>query len=167
MLAQSGNQAEIYTGEALGRAEEKLGRLRDNRTQLELVRQLSGREEAGEAMGALKAGIQTDAQKAVSRAVSNMRDVAFPFAQLIEKAAEFLGSTGGVGGEIIRLEQAGELIKISYDGEIRYVARATWEMEKAIVREIEAGKNVLIPLMTSAAAVLPASLTARRVRTYP
>ncbi|MBK5017670.1 MobF family relaxase [Pantoea sp. S62] len=159
-LAQSGNKAEIFTGEALGRAEEKLGRLRDNRTPLELVRQLSGREEAGEAMDALKAGIQTDAQKAVSRAVSNMRDVAFPFAQLIEKAAEFLGSTGGVGGEIVRLEQAGELIKVPYDGEIRYVARATWEMEKAIVREIEAGKNALTPLMTSAAAVLPASLTA-------
>ncbi|MEN4610241.1 MobF family relaxase [Pantoea agglomerans] len=159
-LAQSGKQAKIYTGEALGRAEEKLGRLRDNRTPLELVRQLSGRDETSEAMDALKAGIQTDAQKAVSRAVSNMRDVAFPFAQLIEKAAEFLGSTGGVGGEIIRLEQAGELIKVPYDGEIRYVARATWEMEKAIVREIEAGKNALTPLMTSAAAVLPASLTA-------
>ncbi|MDE8558907.1 MobF family relaxase [Pantoea vagans] len=159
-LAQSGNQAEIYTGEALSRAEEKLGRLRDNRTPLELVRQLSGREEASEAMGALKSGIKTDAQKAVSRAVSNMRDVAFPFAQLIEKAAEFLGSTGGVSGEIIRLEQAGELIKVPYDGEIRYVARATWEMEKAIVREVEAGKNAVTPLMASAAAVLPASLTA-------
>ncbi|WP_336749832.1 MobF family relaxase [Pantoea vagans] len=159
-LAQSGNQAEIYTGEALSRAEEKLGRLRDNRTPLELVRQLSGREEASEAMGALKSGIKTDAQKAVSRAVSNMRDVAFPFALLTEKATEFLGSTGGVSGEIIRLEQAGELIKVPYDGEIRYVARATWEMEKAIVREVEAGKNAVTPLMASAAAALPASLTA-------
>ncbi|MEN4743537.1 MobF family relaxase [Pantoea agglomerans] len=158
-LAQSGNQAEIYTGEALSRAEEKLGRLQGNRTPLELVRQLSGREEAGEAMDSLKSGVQTDAQKAVSRAVANMRDVAFPFAQLTEKATEFLGSTRGVIGEITRLEDAGELIKVPYDGEARYVARATWEMEKAIIREVEAGKNTLTPLMESALAVLPSSLT--------
>lgn len=158
-LAQSGNQAEIYTGEALSRAEEKLGRLRDNRTPLELVRQLSGRETASEAVDTLKAGVQTDAQKAVSRAVANMRDVAFPFAHLIEKATEFFGTTMGVGSEIIRLEQAGELIKVPCDGETRYVARATWEMEKAIVREVEAGKNALAPLMAGASAELPASLT--------
>ena len=159
-LSQSGSQAEIYTGEALSRAEEKLGRLRDNRTPLELVRQLGGREEAGEAMDALKAGLQHDAQKAVSRAVANMREVAFPFAQLTEKAAEFLGSLQGVRSEITRLEQAGDLIKVPYGGEVRYVARATWEMEKAIIREVEAGKNTQTPLLADPSAVLSASLTA-------
>lgn len=159
-LAQSGSQAEIFTGEALGRAEEKLGRLRDNRTPLELVRQLGGSGEAGEAMSALKAGVQNDAQKAVSRAVANMREVAFPFAQLTEKAAEFLGSLVGIRGEITRLEQAGDLIKVPYGGEVRYVARATWEMEKAIIREVEAGKNTQTPLLADPSAVLSASLTA-------
>ena len=159
-LLQSGSQAEIYTGEALSRAEEKLGRLRDNRTPLELVRQLGGREEAGEAMDALKAGLQHDAQKAVSRAVANMREVAFPFAQLTEKAAEFLGSLQGVRSEITRLEQAGDLIKVPYGGEVRYVARATWEMEKAIIREVEAGKNTQTPLLADPSAVLSAGLTA-------
>ncbi|MGF6477304.1 conjugative relaxase-like TrwC/TraI family protein [Pantoea dispersa] len=159
-LAQSGSQAEIFTGEALGRAEEKLGRLRDNRTPLELVRQLGGSGEAAEAMDALKAGVQNDVQKAVSRAVANMREVAFPSAQLTEKAAEFLGSLEGIRGEITRLEQAGDLIKVPYGGEVRYVARATWEMEKAIIREVEAGKNTQMPLMADPSAVLPAGLTA-------
>ncbi len=33
------------------------------------------------------------------------------------------------------------LMRVSVDGESRYVARATWEMEKAVVAEIAAGKK--------------------------
>ncbi|WP_416414474.1 MobF family relaxase [Pantoea sp. App145] len=159
MLAQSGSLAEIFTGEAQSRAEEKLGRLRDNRSPLALVRQLSGREEAGEAIDALKAGLLTDTQKALSRAVSNMREVAFSSAMLTEKAAGFLGSTQGLSDEIARQVKEGGLIRVPYGGEVRYVARATWEMEKAIIREVEAGKNTQAALMASPGGVLPATLT--------
>lgn len=160
MLAQSGHVAEIFTGEAQDRAEEKLARLRDNRSPLALVRQLSGREDAGEAISALKTGLLTDVEKAVSRAVANMREVAFSSALLTEKAAGFLGSTEGLTGEIARLASEGELIKVPWGGEVRYVARVTWEMEKAIIREVEAGKNTVAPLMGNPVAVLPATLTA-------
>lgn len=158
-LAQSGNEAEIFTGEALSRAEERLGRMRTTRSPLELVRQASGKEETGEALTALNAAVRTDVQKAVSRAVAQMRDVSFSEVKLLDQAVTFTDDVGALRGEIARLAKAGDLMPVKVGGEPRYVARATWEMEKVIIGEITAGKNTQVPLMPDVPPSLLSGLT--------
>ncbi|WP_246873555.1 conjugative transfer relaxase/helicase TraI domain-containing protein, partial [Pantoea ananatis] len=53
-----------------------------------------------------------------------------------------------------------DLIRVQVGGEFRYVARATWEMEKTIVREIADGKNAVPALMQSVSGSVTAGLTA-------
>ncbi|WP_264272113.1 MobF family relaxase, partial [Pantoea ananatis] len=155
-LARSGHEAEIFTGEPQARAEDRIERMRSVRTPLSLVREMSGKDDATEAVTALKSGVQTDLQKAFTRAVAQMRDVAFTEVELLKEAMSFVPDTPGLQ-QMLRQQVADKaLIRVSVDGESRYVARATWEMEKAVVAEIAAGKNAVPPLME----FIPASLTA-------
>ncbi|MEA9392710.1 conjugative transfer relaxase/helicase TraI [Acerihabitans sp. TG2] len=157
-LAQSGHEAEIFTGEAQNRAEEKLGRMRGTRSPLALVRQVSGKEDTSEALTELNSALLTDAQKAVTRAVAQMRDVAFSEVKLLEQAGGFLNNLGALREEVARQVKAGDLISLKARG--GFVARATWEMEKAIIREIDSGKNTQKPLMAHVDPVLLNGLTA-------
>ncbi|ORM90098.1 conjugative transfer relaxase/helicase TraI [Pantoea cypripedii] len=159
-LAQSGTEAEIFTGEALNRAEEKMMRLRTGRSPVALVRQASGREEVSDALETLNANLLTDAEKAVSRAVAQMRHVSFPEVKLLEEAENFLGNVPVLRTEIARQVKAGELMPVKVSGEPRFVSRATWEMEKAIIGEIAAGKNAVVPLMATVGPALLTGLTA-------
>ncbi|MBU9828784.1 conjugative transfer relaxase/helicase TraI [Rahnella sp. FC061912-K] len=161
-LAQSGHEAEIFTGEAQNKAEEKLGRMRTTRSPLALVRQASGKEDAGEALAALNAGLLTDAQKAVSRAVAQMKEVAFSEVKLLEQAGTFFNHLGALRAEVARQVKEGDLIpvKVGGGGGGGFVGRATWEMEKTIIREIETGKNTQTPLMATIDPVLLNGLTA-------
>ncbi|MDC7872127.1 conjugal transfer protein TraI [Pantoea ananatis] len=155
-LARSGHEAEIFTGEPQARAEDRIERMRSVRTPLSLVREMSGKDDATEAVTALKSGVQTDLQKAFTRAVAQMRDVAFTEVELLKEAMSFVPDTPGLQ-QMLRQQVADKaLMRVSVDGESRYVARATWEMEKAVVAEIAAGKNAVPPLME----FIPASLTA-------
>lgn len=155
-LARSGHEAEIFTGEPQARAEDRIERMRSVRTPLSLVREMSGKDDATEAVTALKSGVQTDLHKAFTRAVAQMRDVAFTEVELLKEAMSFVPDTPGLQ-QMLRQQVADKaLIRVSVDGESRYVARATWEMEKAVVAEIAAGKNAVPPLME----FIPASLTA-------
>ncbi|ADU72059.1 conjugative transfer relaxase/helicase TraI [Pantoea sp. At-9b] len=159
-LAQSGSEAEIFTGEALNRAEEKLMRLRTGRSPVALVRQASGREDVNDALETLNANLLTDAEKAVSRAVAQMRHVSFSEVKLLEEAEDFLENVPALRTEIARQVKAGGLMPVMVGGESRFVSRATWEMEKAIVGEIAAGKNAVEPLMATLAPSLLTGLTA-------
>jgi conjugative relaxase-like TrwC/TraI family protein len=148
-LAQSGHEAEIFTGEAQNKAEEKLGRMRTTRSPLALVRQISGKEDTDEALSALNAGLRTDAQKAVSRAVAQMKAVAFSEVTLLEQAGAFFNHLGALQTEVARQVKEGDLIPVKVGGGGGFVGRATWEMEKAIIREIDTGKNTQTPLMAT------------------
>lgn len=159
-LAQSGHEAEIFTGEAQNKAEEKLGRMRTTRSPLALVRQASGKEDAGEALVALNAGLLTDAQKAVSRAVAQMKEVAFSEVKLLEQAGTFFNHLGALRAEVARQVKEGDLIPVKVGGGGGFVGRATWEMEKTIIREIDTGKNTQTPLMATIDPVLLNGLTA-------
>jgi len=159
-LAQSGHEAEIFTGEAQNKAEEKLGRMRTTRSPLALVRQASGKEDTGEALAALNAGLLTDAQKAVSRAVAQMKEVAFSEVKLLEQAGTFFNHLGALRAEVARQVKEGDLIPVKVGGGGGFVGRATWEMEKTIIREIDAGKNTQTPLMATIDPVLLNGLTA-------
>ena len=145
-LAQSGSEAEIFTGEALNRAEEKLMRLRTGRSPVALVRQASGREDVNDALETLNANLLTDAEKAVSRAVAQMRHVSFSEVKLLEEAEDFLENVPALRTEIARQVKAGGLMPVMVGGEPRFVSRATWEMEKAIVGEIAAGDGRAVPV---------------------
>ncbi|WJV56238.1 conjugative transfer relaxase/helicase TraI (plasmid) [Pectobacteriaceae bacterium CE70] len=159
-LAQSGHEAEIFTGEAQNKAEEKLGRMRTTRSPLALVRQASGKEDTGEALAALNSGLLTDAQKAVSRAVAQMKEVAFSEVKLLEQAGTFFNHLGALQAEVARQVKEGDLIPVKVGGGGGFVGRATWEMEKTIIREIDAGKNTQTPLMATMDPVLLNGLTA-------
>ncbi|KAF6677106.1 MobF family relaxase [Pantoea sp. EKM20T] len=158
-LAQSGHEAEIFTGEALSRAEEKLGRLRSTRSPLSLVRQASGKEDASEAVDTLSKQLLSDAQKAVTRGVAQMRDVAFPWAKLLDEALTFSGDLKLIESEVARQVKEGDLIEVQTSAGPHFVARSTWEMEKAIVGEIERGKNTQVPLMAQVDPALLSGLT--------
>lgn len=158
-LAQSGNEAEIFTGEALSRAEEKLGRIRSTRSPLSLVRQASGKEDASEAVDTLNKQLLSDAHKAVTRSVAQMREVAFPWTKLIEEALTFSNELTLIENEINRQVREGDLIEVETGSGPHFVARSTWEMEKAILGEIERGKNTQMPLMAQVDPVLLSGLT--------
>jgi len=158
-LAQSGHEAEIFTGEALSRAEEKLGRMRSTRSPLSLVRQASGKEDASEAVDTLTKQLLSDAQKAVTRSVAQMREVAFPWAKLLDEALTFCGDLKLIESEVARQVKDGDLIEVQTGAGTHFVARSTWEMEKAIVSEIERGKNTQVPLMAQVDPILLSGLT--------
>ncbi|QKJ89284.1 IncF plasmid conjugative transfer DNA-nicking and unwinding protein TraI (plasmid) [Paramixta manurensis] len=158
-LAQSGSQAEIFTGEALHRAEDKLARMRTGRSPLALVQQASGKDDAGEALNTLNAALLTDTQKAVTRSIAQMRDVSFSEAKLLDIAGGFISNVGALRLEVARQVKEGDLIPVRVKGEPRFVARATWEMEKEIVAAITDGKNTQTPLMANIAPALLDGLT--------
>jgi len=148
-LSQSGNEAEIFTGEAQNRAEDKLGRMRTTSSPLSLVRQASGKESPDEALSALKSGLSSDAQKAVRRTIGQMSDVAFDEVKLLEQAGSFYNHHDELRAEVARQVKEGDLITVTLGGHQSFVSRATWEMEKAIISDVEAGKNAVTPLMRS------------------
>ncbi|ASN18264.1 conjugal transfer protein TraI (plasmid) [Pantoea ananatis] len=159
-LARSGHEAEVFTGEPLVRAEDRIARMRATRSPLSLVRQASGRDDAAEALTALKSGLQTDVQKAFSRAVEQMRDVAFTEVELLKEAMKFGPGVPDLQKQFEQQVADRDLIRVQVGGEFRYVARATWEMEKTIVREIADGKNAVPALMENVSGSVTAGLTA-------
>ncbi|PQK95191.1 conjugal transfer protein TraI [Pantoea ananatis] len=159
-LSQSGSKAEIFTGEAQTRAEDRLSRLSSLRSPLELVRRASGQDVPDAALKTLNENLLTDTEKSVARAVAQMRHVTFSDVKLIEEALTFGGTTGDIRQEIRRQVKAGELIAVQVLGEPRYVARSAWEMEKAIIGHVVAGKNTRSPLMEHVSPDVLTGLTA-------
>ena len=146
-LAQSGHRAEVFTAEVQDRAEARLQRMKTNASPVQLVRSLSGREDVSEAVGSLHDAVRTDAGLAVWRAVNDQRNVVFSELKLAEAASEYHPDLVAVGNEIAGMVKGGELLRVSVRGEPQLIARSTWEMEKAILRTVEAGKNTQQPLL--------------------
>jgi len=162
-LAASGDRAEIYTGETLQKAEEKLGRMQQNASPLTLVRRASGEEAVEPALIGLRTGLLTDAQKAVNFAVASQRTVSFSLLSIVTMAQELHNNAGEISAEIGRQQKSGELIPLDAGarGDVtQYVARATFELEKSIIRVIETGKKTQVPLLPNADPALLAGLTA-------
>jgi len=146
-LAQSGHRAEIFTAEVQDRAEARLQRMKTNASPVQLVRSLSGKQDVGEAITTLHDSVRTDAGLAVWRAVNDQRNVAFNELTLAEAAAKFHPDFDAIGNEIATMVKDGALLRVSVRGEPYLVARSTWEMEKAILRTIDEGKNTQQPLL--------------------
>lgn len=146
-LAQSGQRAEVFTAEAQDRAEARLQRMTDLSSPVQLVRRLSGQEDVSQAVGALQQGVKSDAALAVHRAIADQRSVVFSELKLVEAAQGFHPDLAAVGREVSAMVKNGDLITVPNRGEPLLVSRATWEMEKAILRTIEAGKDTQTPLM--------------------
>ncbi|WP_024548197.1 conjugative transfer relaxase/helicase TraI [Siccibacter turicensis] len=146
-LAQSGQRAEVFTAEAQDRAEARLQRMTDLSSPVQLVRRLSGQEDVSQAVGTLQQGVKSDAALAVHRAIADQRSVVFSELKLVEAAQGFHPDMVAVGREVSAMVKNGDLITVPNRGEPLLVSRATWEMEKAILRTIEAGKDTQEPLM--------------------
>ena len=146
-LAQSGHRAEVFTAEVQDRAEARLQRMKTNASPVQLIRSLSGKEDVNEAVGSLHDGVRTEAGLAVWRAVNDQRNVVFSEMKLAEAAEKYHPDFGAVGNEIAAMVKDGELLRVSVRGEPQLIARATWEMEKAILRTVEDGKNTQQPLL--------------------
>lgn len=140
-LAQSGTRAEVFTAETQDRAETRLQRMNTSSSPVQLVRQLSGKDDVSGAISALHDGVKSEAGLAVWRAINDQRGVTFSELTLLAKAAEYHPDIGAVGEHISTMVRQGDLLPVSVRGEPALVARATWEMEKAIIRVIDAGKN--------------------------
>lgn len=158
-LAQSGNRAEVFTAETQDRAEARLQRMRHSSSPVQLVRSLSGKDDVSEAVESLRAGVKGEAALAVSRAIAEQRDVAFSVLKLTTAATALHNDVGAIGDEINALVKSGELLAATVRGETRLIARATWEMEKAIIRVIDEGKNTQQPLLEQVDPKLLSGLT--------
>ncbi|EJG2388475.1 conjugative transfer relaxase/helicase TraI [Kluyvera ascorbata] len=146
-LAQSGDRAEVYTAETTDRAEARLQRMQSNTSPVQLVRRLSGREDMNEAVATLQDGVKSAAGLALARAIGDQREVSFSELKLTEAASGYHNNTLEIQAEISKEVKDGGLLAVNVNGETRLVARETWEMEKAIIRTIEDGKNTQPPLM--------------------
>lgn len=158
-LAQSGHRAEVFTAEVQDRAEARLQRMKTNVSPVQLVRSLSGKEDVSEAVGSLHDGVRTDASLAVWRAVNDQRSVAFSELALTEAAGKYHPDIEQTEHEIAAMVKAGELLRVSVRGEPLLIARSTWEMEKAILRTVEEGKNTQLPLLDQVPDVVLNGLT--------
>lgn len=159
-LAQSGHRAEVFTAEPQEKAEARLQRMKTNASPVQLVRSLSGKEDVSEAVSSLHDGVRTEAGLAVWRAVNDQRNVVFSELALAKAAAEYHPDIEAVGNEITAMVKGGELLRVSVRGEPQLIARSTWEMEKAILRTIEEGKNTQQPLLDNVPPAVLNGLTA-------
>lgn len=146
-LAQSGDRAEVFTAETMDRAEARLQRMQSTTSPVQLVRRLSGRDDMSEAITSLQDGVKSPAGLALARAIGDQREVSFSELKLTEVAAGYHNNTLEIRSEISQEIKNGGLLAVNVNGETRLVARETWEMEKAIIRTIEDGKNTQSPLM--------------------
>ncbi|POT24484.1 conjugative transfer relaxase/helicase TraI [Citrobacter freundii] len=146
-LAQSGHRAEIFTAEVQDRAEARLQRMKTNVSPVQLVRTLSGQDNVSRAVETLQDSVRTEAGLAVWRAVNDQRTVAFSPLDLAKDAVKYHPDLDAIGLEIGSMLKTGELLQVSLSGEPKLVARSTWEMEKAILRVVEQGKNTQLPLL--------------------
>jgi conjugative transfer relaxase protein TraI len=146
-LAQSGDRAEVFTAETVDRAEARLQRMQNNSSPVQLVRRLSGRDDTRDAVTALQSGVKADAAVALSRAIGDQREISFSEVALTSAAAEYHNNITEIHAEIKKEIQEGGLLSVAVNGETRLIARETWEMEKAIIRMVEDGKNTQVPLL--------------------
>ena len=159
-LAQSGDRAEVFTAETQDRAEARLQRMRHSSSPVQLVRSLSGKDDVSDAVNTLRDGVKGEAALAVARAIAEQREVSFSELKLITAATALHNDIGAIGGEIAAQVKSGELLTATVRGETRLIARSTWEMEKAIIRVIDEGKNTQQPLLEQVDPKLLDGLTA-------
>ncbi|HFX7235010.1 TPA: conjugative transfer relaxase/helicase TraI domain-containing protein [Citrobacter farmeri] len=146
-LAQSGHRAEVFTAEVQDRAEARLQRMKTNTSPVQLVRNLSGHQDVSKAVGSLHDSVRTDAGLAVWRAINDQRTVVISELKLATEAQKYHPDLEAIGNEIGLMVKNGELLSVSAGGEPVLVSRATWEMEKAILRVVEEGKGTQQPLL--------------------
>lgn len=146
-LAQSGHRAEVFTAEVQDRAEARLQRMKTNASPVQLVRNLSGHDDVSQAVGSLHDRVRTDAGLAVWRAINDQRTVVISELKLATEAQKYHPDLEAIGNEIGAMIKNGELLSVSAGGEPVLVSRATWEMEKAILRVVEEGKGTQQPLL--------------------
>ncbi|HCM9429379.1 TPA: conjugative transfer relaxase/helicase TraI [Enterobacter hormaechei subsp. xiangfangensis] len=146
-LAQSGDRAEVFTAETTDRAEARLQRMQSSTSPIQLVRRLSGRDDMNDAVATLQDGVKSAAGLALARAIGDQREVSFSELKLTEAASGYHNNTLEIQAEINKEIKEGGLLAVNVNGETRLIARETWEMEKAIIRTIEDGKNTQTPLM--------------------
>ncbi|QLY00912.1 MULTISPECIES: conjugative transfer relaxase/helicase TraI [Enterobacter] len=146
-LAQSGHRAEVFTAEVQDRAEARLQRMKTSVSPVQLVRKLSGQEDVSQAVDSLHDRVRTDAGLAVWRAINDQRTVVFSELKLASEAEKYHPDLEAIGAEIGAMVKNGELMTVSADGEPLLVSRATWEMEKAILRVVEEGKGTQQPFL--------------------
>lgn len=146
-LAQSGHRAEVFTAEVQDRAEARLQRMKTSVSPVQLVRNLSGHDDVSQAVDSLHDSVRTDAGLAVWRAINDQRTVVFSELKLATEAQKYHPDLEAIGNEIGAMVKNGELLSVSAGGEPVLVSRATWEMEKAILRVVEEGKGTQQPLL--------------------
>ncbi|NCH98040.1 conjugative transfer relaxase/helicase TraI [Cronobacter dublinensis] len=159
-LAQSGSRAEVFTAETQDRAEARLQRMRHSSSPVQLVRNLSGKDDVSDAVNTLRDGVKGEAALAVARAIAEQREVSFSELKLTTAATALHNDISAIGEEIAAQVKSGELLTATVRGETRLIARSTWEMEKAIIRVIDEGKNTQPPLLEQVDPKLLAGLTA-------
>ncbi|ELY4112096.1 conjugative transfer relaxase/helicase TraI [Cronobacter turicensis] len=159
-LAQSGDRAEVFTAETQDRAEARLQRMRHSSSPVQLVRSLSGKDDVSDAVNTLRDGVKGEAALAVARAIAEQREVSFSELKLTTAATALHNDISAIGEEIAAQVKSGELLTATVRGETRLIARSTWEMEKAIIRVIDEGKNTQQPLLEQVDPKLLAGLTA-------
>jgi len=155
-MARSGGQARLYTALPQDRAEKRLASNPNFRLASEQVKAQAGEANLDAAMLKNRDALLTPVTQSVALGLSRAQShsIAFSKAKLMEASLGWSPevSVSQVGGEIDRQVKSGELISLSPmagAGSGLLVPRATYEMEKSIIRTVAEGKNAVAPLMNT------------------
>ncbi|MBK5145532.1 conjugative transfer relaxase/helicase TraI [Budviciaceae bacterium BWR-B9] len=153
-LSRSGNKIGIYTALPSDRAERKLAINPNYQVVSVQVKERAGKDELGEAVTQLTDNLYSPVQQSVHLGLQQVQanDVAFSKTNLIGAS---LDRTEGVTlvdiiKEIDQQVKSGELIALPVvkgSGVDLLVSRATYDIERSIIRSVAEGKGSVSPLM--------------------
>ncbi|UJD92312.1 conjugative transfer relaxase/helicase TraI (plasmid) [Rahnella aquatilis] len=153
-VSRSGNHATLYTALPQGRAEKRLASHPNYRLAGEQVKAQAGEANLDAAMLKNRNALYTPVQQSFALGLSRVQSKSIAFSKT-DLVAASLGwspdvTIAQVNGELDRQVKNGDLISlpaVASAGSGLVVARATYEMEKSIIRSVAEGKGAVAPLM--------------------
>lgn len=166
-LARSGRDVRLYSSLDETRTAEKLARHPSFTVVSEQIKARAGETLLETAISLQKTGLHTPAQQAIHLAlpVVESKNLAFSMVDLLTEAKSFAAegtSFTELGGEINAQIKRGDLLYVDVAkgyGTGLLVSRASYEVEKSILRHILEGKEAVTPLMERVPGELMEKLT--------
>lgn len=153
-MARSGDSIKIFTSLPQDRAEKRLLSHPQYRLASEQVKNVAGTDDLDHAMRHNQANLLSPAQQSVALGLSRAQTegIAFSEVKLISSSIGWSSdvSIPQIKAEIAQQRKAGDLIDLAPTpgaGTGLLVARATYDMEKSIIRTIARGKGAVEPMM--------------------
>lgn len=153
-MTRSGDSIKVFTALPQDRAEKRLSSHPQYRLASEQVKNVAGHDDLEQAMNKNQANLLSPVQQSVALGLSRAQTEGISFSE-VKLISSSIGWSSDVSipqikAEIAQQRKAGDLIDLAPTlgaGSGLLVARATYDMEKSIIRTIAQGKGAVEPLM--------------------